>query len=110
MSTGIVSTEERQRMNHDDSALILMSGPDALRRDGVIFAPIDEAAKAHERIFREHFMTQEIVLGSKKFAALHKAWVKSGAFLFVPPNVEIEAPVEIFHWLCGDGVSTFPHT
>src|SRR5439155_21042508 len=27
-----------------------------------------------------------------------------------PPNVELEAPIEIFHWLHGNGSSTFPHT
>src|SRR5207302_7038237 len=200
MSTGIASTEEKSRINHDETALILMSGPDglenhafadwfrqlhfegwesfqklpmpartdeawrfasikalditpysrpqpvsdsvqadliersrglreiagrmifandqllkreifsdALRGKGVIWEPIEKAAVEHEEIFRRHFMTQEIVLGSKKFAALHKAWVKSGTFLFVPPNVEIEAPIEIFHWLHGSGGSTFPH-
>ena len=83
---------------------------DALRSKGLIWEPIEKAAVAHEEIFRRHIMTQEIVLGSKKFAALHKAWVKSGTFLFVPPNVEIEAPIEIFHWLHGESGSTFPHT
>lgn len=203
MSTGIASTEERKRLNHDQAGLIMMSGPDALenhafadwfrqlhfegwetfsklpmpsrtdeawrfasvksldisgyahpqpvpdaaqaellersvhqglrevagrmvfandqllqrrifseslRAKGVIWEPIEKAAIEHEQIFREHFMTQEIVLGSKKFAALHKAWVKSGTFLFVPPNTEIETPIEVFHWLHGTGGSTFPHT
>lgn len=201
MSTGIASTEEKQRINHDESALILMSGPnalenhafadwfrqlrfegweaftqlpmprrsdeawrfasvkaldissysrphivsdaaqadliarsaglakvagrmvfandrmlardirgDALRADGVIFEPIEKAAVEHEEIFRKHFMTQEIVLGSKKFAALHKAWVKNGTFLYIPRNVEIDLPIEVFHWLHGSGGSIFPHT
>ncbi len=39
-------------------------------------------------------MTQEVVLGSKKFAALHKAMVKSGVFLYVPRGVEVELPLE----------------
>ncbi|HET9418457.1 MAG TPA: Fe-S cluster assembly protein SufD, partial [Chthoniobacterales bacterium] len=48
-------------------------------------------------------------LGSAKFAALHKALVSSGTFLFVPRGVEIELPIEIFHWLRGDNMSLFPH-
>jgi Fe-S cluster assembly protein SufD len=76
----------------------------------VIWEPLEKAAVAHEEIFRKHFMTQEVVLGSKKFAALHKAWVKSGTFLYVPDNVEINLPIEVFHWLHGSGGSTFPHT
>ncbi len=81
-----------------------------LKRQGVIWEPIEKAITDHEEIFRKHFMTQEVVLGSKKFAALHKAMVKSGTFLYVPRNVEIELPIEIFHWLHGNGTSTFPHT
>lgn len=83
---------------------------EALRSRGVIFAPIEQAVAEHAEIFRQHFMTQEVVLGSKKFAALHKAWVTSGTFLYVPRNVEIDLPIEVFHWLQGRGGSTFPHT
>src|SRR5467141_5257361 len=63
----------------------------------------------HADLFRKHFMSQPAVLGSAKFAALHKALVSSGTFLFVPRGVEIEQPIEIFHWLRGEGVSVFPH-
>ena len=83
---------------------------DDLKRKGVIWEPIEKAVVEHEDIFRKHFMTQEVVLGSKKFAALHKAWVKSGTFLYVPRGVEIDLPIEVFHWLHGSGGSTFPHT
>jgi len=83
---------------------------DDLKRKGVIWEPIEKAVIEHEDIFRKHFMTQEVVLGSKKFAALHKAWVKSGTFLYVPRGVEIDLPIEVFHWLHGSGGSTFPHT
>src|SRR6187401_2515682 len=54
-------------------------------------------------------MSQPTVLGSAKFAALHKALVSSGTFLFVPRGVEIELPIEIFHWLRHDNMSIFPH-
>ena len=81
-----------------------------LKRKGVIWEPIEKAVVEHAEIFRSHFMTQDVVLGSRKFAALHKAMVKSGTFLYVPKGVEIDLPIEIFHWLQGDNASTFPHT
>ncbi|MDP9291181.1 MAG: Fe-S cluster assembly protein SufD [Verrucomicrobiota bacterium] len=80
-----------------------------LQRRGVIFDTIENAVREHESIFRDYFLKQEAVLGSRKFAALHKAMVNSGAFLFVPKNVEIELPLEVFHWLDGSGGSAFPH-
>jgi Fe-S cluster assembly protein SufD len=80
-----------------------------LKKRGVIFQPLERAMVEHTDLFRKHFMSQPAVLGSAKFAALHKALVRSGTFLFVPRGVEIELPIEIFHWLRGENVSVFPH-
>ncbi len=82
---------------------------DQLKKRGVIFQPLERAMIEHADLFRKHFMSQPATLGSAKFAALHQALVSSGTFLFVPRGVEIEQPIEIFHWLRGDGVSVFPH-
>jgi Fe-S cluster assembly protein SufD len=80
-----------------------------LEKRGVIFQPLERAMVEHADLFRKHFMSQPAVLGSAKFAALHKALVSSGTFLFVPRGVEIELPIEIFHWLRHDNMSIFPH-
>ena len=82
---------------------------DQLRQRGVIFQPLERAMVEHADLFRKHFMSQPAVLGSAKFAALHKALVSSGTFLYVPRGVEIESPIEIFHWLHGENASVFPH-
>src|SRR5256886_1509785 len=70
-----------------------------LKKRGVIFQPLERAMGEHADLFLKHFMSQPAVLGSAKFAALHKALVSSRTFLFVPRGVEIELPIEIFHWL-----------
>jgi Fe-S cluster assembly protein SufD len=80
-----------------------------LKKRGVIFQPLERAMVEHPDLFRKYFMSQSAVLGSAKFAALHKALVSSGTFLFVPRGVEIELPIEIFHWLRGENMSIFPH-
>src|SRR6266403_2799650 len=80
-----------------------------LKKRGVIFQPLERAMVEHADLFRKHFMSQPAVLGSAKFAALHKASVSSGTFLYVPRGVEIELPIEIFHWLHGENASVFPH-
>ena len=64
----------------------------------------------HEDLFRRHFMSQPATLGSAKFAALHEAFVRSGTFLYVPRGVEIELPLETFHWLHAENAAIFPHT
>jgi Fe-S cluster assembly protein SufD len=80
-----------------------------LKKRGVIFQPLERAMVEHADLFRKYFMSTEATLGSAKFAALHKALVSNGTFLFVPRGVEIVEPIEIFHWLRGDNVSVFPH-
>ena len=81
-----------------------------LRSAGVIFQPLERAMIEHEDLFRRHFMSQPATLGSAKFAALHEAFVRSGTFLYVPRGVEIELPLETFHWLHAENAAIFPHT
>jgi Fe-S cluster assembly protein SufD len=83
--------------------------PESLRRAGVIFQPLERALIEHEDLVRKHFMTQPAVLGSAKFAALHRAQVRAGAFIYVPPAIELELPIEIFHWLVDENAAVFPH-
>jgi Fe-S cluster assembly protein SufD len=81
-----------------------------LENSRVIFTSLAEALEKHSNLLREHFMTQPARLGSAKFAALHKSLVRAGTFLFVPRNVEIRAPFEVFHFVEGDCASVYPHT
>jgi Fe-S cluster assembly protein SufD len=109
---------EQSRGLDEVAARLIFAGDQLIERDviseqlkkrGVIFQPLERAMVEHADLFRKHFMSQPAVLGSAKFAALHKALVSSGTFLFVPRGVEIELPIEIFHWLHGENASVFPH-
>ena len=102
----------------DVAARLVFAGDQLIERDviseqlkkrGAIFQPLERAMVEHTDLFRKHFMSQPAVLGSAKFAALHKALVSSGTFLYVPRGVEIELPIEIFHWLPDENASVFPH-
>jgi Fe-S cluster assembly protein SufD len=83
--------------------------PESLRRAGVIFQPLERALIEHEDLVRKHFMAQPAALGSAKFAALHRAQVRAGAFIYVPRAVELDLPIEIFHWLVDENAAVFPH-
>ncbi|MFL6530514.1 MAG: Fe-S cluster assembly protein SufD [Chthoniobacterales bacterium] len=84
--------------------------PESLRSLGVILKPLERGLIEHEDLFQKHFMAQPTVLGSAKFAALHEALVRAGTFVYVPRGVEVELPIEIFHWLAGENAAVFPHT
>jgi Fe-S cluster assembly protein SufD len=77
---------------------------------GVVLVSLEEALEEHEELFREHFMKYEARLGSLKFAMLHLSQLRTGAFLYVPPGVVVEKPLEIWHWIEGDHSAIFPHT
>jgi Fe-S cluster assembly protein SufD len=94
----------------DDQLLRRDPLSEKLRALGVILKPLERAIIEHEDLFRRYFMAQPALLGSAKFAALHEAFVASGTFVYVPKGVEVELPIEIFHWLHGDNASVFPHT
>ena len=82
----------------------------SLEQKGVLWLPIEQARREHAELFHKHYMQEEARLGSQKFAALHEAWMRNGTFLYVPRGVEIDLPVESFHWLAGQASSCFPHT
>jgi Fe-S cluster assembly protein SufD len=83
--------------------------PESLRKAGVIFQPLERALIEHEDLVRKYFMAQPAALGSAKYAALHRAQVRAGAFVYVPRAVELDAPIEIFHWLIDENTAVFPH-
>jgi len=110
---------ERSTGLNEVAGRLIFADDQLLRRDplsqkllaaGVILKPLERALIEHEDLFRRHFMAQPATLGSAKFAALHEAFVASGTFVYVPKGVEVELPIEIFHWLHGENASVFPHT
>jgi len=88
----------------------LIQGETAGLPEGVLLLPLEQAAREHEVLFKKHFMSTPVRLGSKKFAALHRARLRTGAFLFVPKGVVVERPIEIWHWVSGENAAIFPHT
>jgi Fe-S cluster assembly protein SufD len=83
---------------------------ESLRAKGVLWLPLEQAITEQRELIERHFMREDAILGSAKFAALHQSQVRAGMFLYVPKNVEIALPVETFHWLSGENSSVFPHT
>ncbi len=69
-----------------------------------------------QRLAEADAATQELLaqgsteLGSDKLLALHQANLAEAAVIVIPAGVQLESPLEIFHWASGDGSSVFPHT
>lgn len=101
---------------NETSAKLILGNNALLHREstalpeGVIFETLESAATLHADLFKRYFMAQPVELGSHKFAALHKARLTGGAFLYVPANTSVSLPIEIFQWAEGRHTSVFPHT
>jgi Fe-S cluster assembly protein SufD len=77
---------------------------------GLVVMSLEEASVAHADIVQKHFMAQEVKLGSRKFAALHRSGPVAGVFIHVPRGLVVPEPIEIFHWVEGENSAVFPHT
>lgn len=84
--------------------------PEELRAQGVLWLTLEEAASRHPELLERHFQVQGAPLGSARFADLHMAMGPAGTFLYVPKNVEIALPLEVFQWHCGADGAVYPHT
>lgn len=94
----------------NDQLLARETLSDSLQQQGVLCLPLDQAQAEHPELVAKYFMREEAILGGQKFAALHRSQARAGLFLYVPKGVEIERPIETFHWLHGADGSCFPHT
>jgi Fe-S cluster assembly protein SufD len=83
---------------------------DTAAADGIVVLPLMEALRTHESLIRDHFMAQPAGLGGEKFHALHAAALRGGLFVYVPPGLEVDRPVELHQWIGGINASAFPHT
>ncbi|MDP9844647.1 Fe-S cluster assembly protein SufB [Streptosporangium lutulentum] len=80
-----------------------------LEDKGVIFVDTDTALKEHEELFKEYFGTV-IPVGDNKFAALNTATWSGGSFIYVPPNVTVEIPLQAYFRINTENMGQFERT
>lgn len=83
---------------------------DSSAQSGVVICPLAEAWTRHSETVERYFMDQDYVLGSAKFAALHTAYVRNGAFIHIPADLSVAGTIELHYWISGDHVAAFPHS
>ncbi|MDX6204172.1 MAG: Fe-S cluster assembly protein SufB [Frankiales bacterium] len=82
---------------------------ESLEAQGVIFVDTDTALREHEDIFREYFGTV-IPVGDNKFAALNTAVWSGGSFIYVPPGVHVEIPLQAYFRINTENMGQFERT
>jgi Fe-S cluster assembly protein SufD len=93
---------------HGSSTAMTTSNQE-VRSLGVIFCDLDEAAEKHPDLVEPH-LHRLVPTSRTKFTALHGAFRTGGTFLYVPPAVTVELPLQTVTYLDADGTAVFPHT
>ncbi|MAE13934.1 Fe-S cluster assembly protein SufB, partial [Candidatus Woesearchaeota archaeon] len=79
-----------------DSDIIYHNLKKKWEEKGVIFLNMDQAVKKHPELVKKFFMTQCIPINDHKFIMLHAAVWSGGTFIYVPPNVKVEIPLQAY--------------
>ncbi|MGA0009259.1 MAG: Fe-S cluster assembly protein SufB [Candidatus Nanopelagicales bacterium] len=80
-----------------------------LEEQGVIFLDTDTGLREHEDLFREYFASV-IPVGDNKFAALNTAVWSGGSFIYVPPGVNVEIPLQAYFRINTENMGQFERT
>ena len=92
-----------------NSEVVYHRNREDLARQGILFTSMDQALKDHPDIVREHFGTV-IPPGDNKFAALNSAVWSGGSFIYVPPGVHVEMPLQAYFRINAENAGQFERT
>ena len=92
-----------------DSEVVYHDMKEELIRLGVIFSDPETAFKEHPDIFKEYFGTVIPPLDNK-FAALNSAVWSGGSFIYVPPGVKIDYPLQAYFRINSENMGQFERT
>jgi Fe-S cluster assembly protein SufB len=80
-----------------------------LEQQGVIFLDTDTALREQPELFREYFGSV-IPSGDNKFSALNSAVWSGGSFIYVPPGVHVDIPLQAYFRINTENMGQFERT
>ncbi len=92
-----------------ESEVVYGSLKQDLADQGVIFTDTDTAVREHPELLREYF-GKIIPPSDNKFAALNSAVWSGGSFIYVPPGVKIEFPLQAYFRINAESMGQFERT
>ena len=92
-----------------DSESVYHNLREDLEEKGVIFLDMDSALAEYPEMVREYFGTI-IPASDNKFAALNTAVWSGGSFIYVPPGVHVEMPLQAYFRINTQNMGQFERT
>ncbi len=78
-----------------ESEMVYHNIKEHLASQGVIFISIENGLREYPDLFREYF-SKVIPIEDNKFAALNSAVWSGGSFVYVPPGVKVDLPMQAY--------------
>ncbi len=92
-----------------DSEVVYHNIREDLAEKGVIFLGMDQGLEEYPEIVQEYFGTV-IPSGDNKYAALNSAVWSGGSFIYVPPGVEVDIPLQAYFRINTENMGQFERT
>ncbi len=92
-----------------ESEVVYGSLKEDLSAQGVLFTDTDTAVREHPELLREYF-GKVIPPDDNKFAALNSAVWSGGSFIYVPPGVQVEFPLQAYFRINAESMGQFERT
>jgi Fe-S cluster assembly protein SufB len=92
-----------------ESEVVYHSLREDLAKQGVLFLDTDAALKEHPEIFKKYF-GKIIPPEDNKFAALNSAVWSGGSFIYIPPGVKVDMPLQAYFRINAENIGQFERT
>ncbi len=92
-----------------ESEVVYHKNREDLEKQGILFSDMDTALREHPEIVKRYFGTV-IPSGDNKFAALNSAVWSGGSFIYVPPGVTCEMPLQAYFRINAENAGQFERT
>ena len=92
-----------------ESEVVYHSLREDLAKQGVLFLDTDAALKEHPKIFKKYF-GKIIPPEDNKFAALNSAVWSGGSFIYIPPGVKVDMPLQAYFRINAENIGQFERT
>jgi Fe-S cluster assembly protein SufB len=92
-----------------ESEVVYHKNREDLEQLGVLFCDMDTAVREYPDIVKEYFGTI-IPPNDNKFAALNSAVWSGGSFIYVPPGVHVDQPLQAYFRINSENMGQFERT
>ncbi len=92
-----------------ESEVVFHRNREDLEAKGIIFCDMDTAVRDHPELVRKYF-GKIIPPNDNKFAALNSAVWSGGSFIYVPPGVVVDQPLQAYFRINAENMGQFERT